>query len=442
VVVTISSIRHLRFEGRPTCHAGLTPAIVIGLDDVRGVYAARTLARRGVPVIGISKRRGSYGSRTNVCPEILYADVTSMELFEVLRSLAARLPHGAVLVPCLDQIVIHISRHRDDLAPTFLVALPPPNVVDTLTDKVAFYSYAATNGFSIPDTHFLFNRSEAEHLAYSIEYPCVLKPASSKTVTWLETTNLKAFRTETPEDLLRLYDQFCSTATPLIVQQWISGDDSELYACISYFDRNAHPLVVFVSRKLRQWPPMTGEISLGQECRNDVVAMESVRLLQSVNYHGIAYVEFKRDTRTGEYFIIEPNIGRPAVRSGLVEASGVELLYTMYCDLLGLPLPVCREQRYESRKWLYLRRDVLAALYYWRAGELPTTQWIESLRGPKEFALFSLSDPKPFLFDALEAGRKFLKPSERARRNFKRPISVAPASAPDKDLGRGEYGTR
>ena len=360
-----------------------------------------------------------------------------MELFEVLRSLAARLPNGAVLVPCFDQIVIHISGHRESIPPTFFIALPPPNVVDTLMDKVAFYSYAATNGFSIPDTHVLFNRSEAERIAYSIEYPCVLKPPSSKTTTWLETTHLKAFRIEAPEDLLGLYDRFCSAASPLIVQQWIPGDDSELYACISYFDRNARPLVAFVSRKLRQWPPGTGEISLGQECRNDLVAMESVRLLQSLKYHGLAYVEFKRDTRTGEYFIIEPNIGRPAVRSGLVEASGVELLYTMYCDLLGLPLPLCREQRYGNRKWLYLRRDILAALNYWRAGDLSTTEWIESLRGPMELAVFSLSDPKPFIFDVLQAGRKVLKRAERARRNFKRPIPVALATTPKKERRRG-----
>ena len=58
------------------------PAIVIGLDDIRGVYAARTLASRGVPVIGIAKRPGSYGSRTNACREVLYADPTSTRLFD------------------------------------------------------------------------------------------------------------------------------------------------------------------------------------------------------------------------------------------------------------------------------------------------------------------------------------------------------------------------
>jgi len=144
-------------------------------------------------------------------------------------------------------------------------------------------------------------------------------------------------------------------------------------------------------------------------------------------------VEFKRDAETGEYFVVEPNIGRPAVRSGLVEASGVELLYTMYCDLLGPPLPLSREQRYRNRKWLYLRRDALAALYYWRAGDLSTIGWIESLKGPKELALFSLSDPKPFIFDVVQTGRKMLKSAERARRNFKRPIPAVPSTASDKE---------
>ena len=36
------------------------------------------------------------------------------------------------------------------------------------------------------------------------------------------------------------------------------------------------------------------------------MAMESVRLLQSLKCHGLAYVEFKRDTRTGEYFLKKP----------------------------------------------------------------------------------------------------------------------------------------
>ncbi len=110
-------------------------------------------------------------------------------------------------------------------------------------------------------------------------------------------------------------------------------------------------------------------------------------------------VEFKRDTRSGETLIIEPNMGRATGRCGLAEGSGVEFLYTMYCDLAGLPLPENRDQPYRGTKWIFLRRDLLSAIYYWRRGDLSIADWWRSLRGPKVFALLSLRDPFPFLID-------------------------------------------
>jgi D-aspartate ligase len=396
---------------------------VIGLDDVRGVYAARTLAGHGVPVVGIAKRRGSYGSRTNACREILYADVDGPELIELLLALAPRLPNRPVLLPCLDRVVLNVSRNRDELEPHFRFALPRADVVEMLTDKVAFYTFAAEQGFRIPHTHFLAERSEAEAIGSEIEYPCVLKPPSSKSAAWLQATNLKAFKVQDRAELLRLYDDFRSAASPLILQEWVPGRDDRLHACISYLDEASNPLVVFTSRKIRQWPPETGEISLGEECENAHIASETLRLLASVEFRGLAYVEFKHHERTGEYVLIEPNIGRPAVRSGIVEAAGIELLYTLYCDLAGLALPAGRGQRYRGVKWLYLRRDLLAAFHYWRKGELTPREWLRSLRGPKAYALFSRDDPVPFFADLASAARLSLVSGERRRRDFGRPVA-------------------
>ena len=51
-------------------------------------------------------------------------------------------------------------------------------------------------------------------------------------------------------------------------------------------------------------------------------------------------MEMKCDERSGKYFIVEPNIGRPTGGSATSEAAEVELLYTMYCDAIGRDLPV------------------------------------------------------------------------------------------------------
>src|SRR4051794_10420211 len=103
----------------------------------------------------------------------------------------------------------------------------------------------------------------------------------------------------------------------------------------------------------------------------------------------------KRDDRTGEYFIIEPLVGRPGGTTSIAEAGGVELLSTMYCDATGQPLPERRTQRYQGAKWIDFQADVKSAMYYRRQHELTIRQWWRSLRGCKVDAMFDAREPMP-----------------------------------------------
>jgi predicted ATP-grasp superfamily ATP-dependent carboligase len=316
--------------------------------------------------------------------------------------------------------VLLVSRHRDRLEPWYHVVLPAPEVLEMLMDKNRFYNYAAENGFSIPATRFLSSREEAEQAAAELTFPCVLKPPMSAAPEWERRSKLKAYHVSNPAELLDVYERSTAWAPSVIVQEWVVGRESELYSCNCYFDRQSEPLVTFVARKLRQWPPVTGESSLGEECRDDVVLGETVRLFRSVSLVGLGYVEMKRDERSGKYFIIEPNVGRPTGRSAIAEAGGVELLYTMYCDTLGLPLPANRRQRYEGVKWMSLRRDLQSALYHWREGNLTLREWWHSVRGPKAYDLWSRTDPGPFVADLQRAVRLYLSREEREKRNYRK----------------------
>jgi predicted ATP-grasp superfamily ATP-dependent carboligase len=214
-----------------------------------------------------------------------------------------------------------------------------------------------------------------------------------------------------------------------MVQEWIEGTDADLYSCNCYFNAASEPLVTFTARKLRQWPPETGTSCLGEEVRNDEVLQETIRLFRGVSYHGLGYVEMKRDERTGKHYIIEPNIGRPTGRSAIAEAGGVELLYTMYCDVVGLPLPPNRQQTYGGVKWIYWRHDFQSALHYWRKGELSLRQWWRSWSGRKASAVFSWTDPLPFCLDWLNSARLLL--GGRKRRKIATPAEAWPAHLED-----------
>lgn len=368
------------------------------MDNITGLQTARILADRGIPVTGIASDLRHFGAKTNACAEVVQADCDSGELIDVLNSLASRLGGPTVLIPCHDAAVSVLSKGRHQLRDQFRLPLSEHDVVDLLMDKSRFALHATAVGLAAPHTRVLADRADAEAAAVTMPYPCVLKPPV-KTPAWLKHTAAKAYLAVNADELLSVYERVCGWSPQLIAQEWVEGGEDGLFSCNAYFDRDGAALVTFVARKLRQWPPGVGTSASGVECRNDAVLSEAVKLFGGVGFHGLAYLEMKRDTRTGRLLIIEPNVGRPTGRSAIAEGGGVELIYTAYCDAVGLPLPAARHQRYVGTKWLDLRRDVQAAVVAHRRGQLTTGEWVRSLRGPKAHAIWSGRDPMPFVTD-------------------------------------------
>lgn len=378
-------------DGRPI-------AVIAGLDCITGLQTARILAGHGVEVIGIAARRDHFCCRTNTVRRVIVSEMSGDGLVDTLLSLGRRLRAPAVLVPCTDLAVLAISGARERLGDRYRFSLPDHDVVEMLMDKERFYEHAVAKGLPVPGTRLVRTREAAERASRELRYPVVLKPRL-KTPQWQRNTSAKAFKTGTAAQLMEVYDRVAGWSDVLVLQEWIEGGEDSLYSCNCYYDGSSTPVATFVSRKLRQWPPLTGTSSLGEECRNDVVLQHTLDLFGGVGYRGLGYVEMKRDARTGELYIIEPNIGRPTGRSSIAEAGGVDLHYAAYCDMAGLTLPPNLRQRYRGAKWIYLRHDLQAALWYWRRGELSIGGWWRSMKGRKAEAVISWRDPKPFVAD-------------------------------------------
>jgi hypothetical protein len=128
----------------------LPPAVVIGLDSLQGIQAARILDGHGIPVVAIAEDRSHPNCRTNVCRDLRIAPTGTLELVDTLLELGADLPERAALFPCQDKSVRVISRHREQLEPFFVYALPPPEVVETFLDKIRFLEHAEAHGVPVP----------------------------------------------------------------------------------------------------------------------------------------------------------------------------------------------------------------------------------------------------------------------------------------------------
>lgn len=370
-----------------------------------GLQTARLLARRGISVTGLTADRRHFGARTRVCRRVLETDVDGEGLVRTLDAIAGSFSTPPVLVPCTDHAVLSISRHRDRLAGRYRVALPSHEVVRTLSHKAEFAEHARRCRLPIPTTFVVRTRQEALAAAAGLRYPAILKP-SLKTAAWSLNVRAKALPVDSPREMVGSFDRVARWADELVAQELVPGGDENLFTCNAYFGTDGAPLVSFVTRKRRQWPPGLGIGSYAEECRADEVRDLTMRLFASVEFRGLGYLEVKLDATTGTYLMIEANIGRPTGRSATAEAGGVEFLGTMYADVAGLPLPVAREQRYVGASWIDLRRDLVAAVHLRRRGELRTADWLRCLRGPTAHAVLSARDPLPFLVDVGGSARR------------------------------------
>ncbi|MFC2160413.1 carboxylate--amine ligase [Acidobacteriota bacterium] len=379
-------------------------AVIVSIDSMPGLQAARILAAKNIPVIAIAKDASHHSCRTIVCKEIIITDTESYQLIEKLIEIGPTLNQKAVLFTCQDTDVLLVSRNRKKLEKWYHIALPKNETVEMLMDKMRFYEFAVNNSFPVPQTFIINNNAELEAAVKQIKFPCLLKP-TIRTPKWIAHTETKAFKILNKDELDSTYNHHEDFAESFVLQQWLEGGETNLYSMNCYFDRKSNPLVTFIARKIRQWPPRTGQSCLGEECRNDDVLNTSIQLFKKVGYFGLGYLEMKHDLLSNKNFIIEPNIGRPTGRSAIAEAGGVEILYTKYCDLTGKSVPKNQNQKYLGVKWIHILRDLQSSFYYWKSGELKFGDWLKSIKGKKAYAIFSWTDPKPFISATWEGFR-------------------------------------
>lgn len=383
------------------------PAVVIGLDCPTGLQTARLLSRLGIRVEGVADEGRHPCARTRACNRVVEADTGGAELLEALSRLGGGdgAP-GRVLIPCTDRSVLFLSRNRDELRDDLRLTLPGPVLLETLLDKSLFVDFARDHDVAVPPTSVLRSRADAADAA-DLSFPCAVKP-NRKTAAWRQRTDAKLFRAETPGELVELYDRCSGWARTLVAQSWIPGPDTRHVTCNAYFADGGEMVAAHTSRKLRQWPRAGGQGCLSESWPDDEVRHIARELFGGGDYRGLAYVETKRDPRTGRPVVLETNVGRPTGRSAAARASGVPLLEIAYRDAAGLTLPRQRSDERRGVKWIHLRRDLQASAAAAARGDIGPSEWLSTVRGPRVHSLLSRRDPLPFVLDLARSARKAL----------------------------------
>jgi predicted ATP-grasp superfamily ATP-dependent carboligase len=359
--------------------------------DYRALGAVRSLGRRGVPVwvlrhgddrlAGLSR----YAQRT-----IPLADGAGF-----LLDLADR--HGLngwTLFPSGDETAAMVAQNHEQLGERYRLTTPPWAVTRYAYDKRLTYPLADSLGLDVPRTWY--PRDRAEVAALDCEFPVILKPAVRESLNPL--TVAKAWRVDARAELLTRYDEACTLVDPaqLIVQELIPGGGAEQLSYAALCDRG-RPLAALTARRTRQFPMDFGRASTHVETVDLPEAAEPARaLLARLGYTGLVEVEFKRDPRDGRCKLLDVN---PRVWGWHTLCARAGIDFTWLAWQLARGNPVKAGPARAGVRWTRLTTDLPTAAKEIRAGRLSVPDYVRSLRGPREHAIFARDDPLPGLLE-------------------------------------------
>ncbi|MBU1061533.1 MAG: hypothetical protein KJ957_03375 [Candidatus Omnitrophica bacterium] len=378
------------------------PPAVVTYMSYSGLGIVRSLGRRGVPVYALDPDPRQVGMDSRFCESIVCPSVESNEEkhIEFLIRLSKSLAERPVLFPTGDNTVLLYAKYENILRDYFLFAGPKRNTIEKLVTKDALFKTALECNIPIPDTYIPTSLSEVKSIASKISYPCIIKPVRSHSWRQKSMQNIlgegnKVIVVRTRDELINYYTKIASCDPDVIISEVIPGDDNELFYFVFYMSNDHKILGCFSGRKLRVIPIHFGSASFVESVYVKELDRLSIDFLEKLRYRGLGGIEFKRDPRDGRFKLIEFN-ARFGLWDMLGSRCGVDIAYIAYSDTIGKKIKGKVKYR-TGIKWASICRDTKAFLSYRKEGHIAFRNWLSSLRGEIQWAVFAWDDIRPAL---------------------------------------------
>jgi len=374
--------------------------------------AARTLVAAGYEVHVAANKRVSLAcvSRgVHRCSLTTDPRADSLAYAAELGRLIAERAIG-LLLPITDASVEAALEHRHLLPHEVAVPFPDLSTYRRASNKLEVLELARSAGFAVPETVLIESADYGGAWPHDL-FPAVVKPHRSLVdVAGTRRTVGVAFvqdATACRQALVALP----SSAFPVLLQRRAVGSGEGLFA----LRWEGRMVAVFAHRRLREKPPAGGTSVYRESIAPDrELVSAGQRLLEALDWKGVAMIECKRDPDTGRHVIMEVN-GRFWGSLQLAIDAGVDFPRLLVrCALGQVPPPNGIGYRIGVRsRWfwgdvdhLYLRLTRSAAelqLADHDASRLQAVLRFLAFRpGRDRCEVWRWRDPAPFLLETLQ----------------------------------------
>lgn len=286
-----------------------------------------------------------------------------------------------LIVPATEASLLGLRALAEDDPLRRKAVLPANQALDIALDKEKTRLLAKELGVPVPQSTLISSAVQIGELGQSTQFPLVLKPTHSKIMVAGELRTLAAVvvRNETQrQEQLRRWLPY----TPVLQQQYVQGRG---VGAEFLFDRGKK-IWLFVHERVHEYPLSGGASSYRRSIRPpDVLLRDAEKLLTSLNWHGVAMVEFKMNA-SGQYWLMEIN---PRLWGSLALSLDAGVNFP-----LGLLQLACGQQLLPQPNYkLVYTRDLRTDLDWLKANLLADPQDPLLLTRSRSFSLLELLRP-------------------------------------------------
>jgi predicted ATP-grasp superfamily ATP-dependent carboligase len=357
----------------------------------------RSLGGQGVRLYGVDDDRQSAGflSRYCRCKFLMrFDEQREREYLEHIIRLGKEIGEKTILIPTSDELSLFVAKYYGQLCEYFIFPRNDHILVSDLINKEGMYHLARKHAVPTPYTVFPKKLDDVIAYAKDAKFPVMLKGIYGNRLQIR--TNKKMIIVHSNKELVETYKKLEEPDFPnLMIQEYIPGDDDQIYIFNGYFNDRSECLAAFTGHKIRQFPVHVGCASLGICKWNKTVADITTDFMRSIGYQGILDIGYRLDPRDGLYKVLDinPRVGQ-AFRL-FVSENDMDVVKSLYLDLTGQKMfPIIPR---EGRRWVIEDFDIISSFHYYQEGTLKLGEWLRSFRRLEEGAWLNWKDPFPFL---------------------------------------------
>lgn len=360
----------------------------------------RSLGSKGIRTLVAEKSRYHTSGFSKYCSKTLLSPDVKTEPERYLTWLIDTVNREQVdtFIPMDDDTMQFAIKYRHQLEPICKVPLPPTESYHIAADKGKTLRRAAELGVPAPRTVFMEGNEAItaewlRKLTGSMQYPLVIKPTHS--------SGSRGIRfVESPEALFATYNTVHEQYPYPLIQELIpQGKKYDVCVC---YDAGHELKATFVQQEIRNYPIERGPSTVHESAYVPGLIEHTQKLMDGMEWIGVADVEYMIDPRNGEPKLMEIN-PRFWSSTHLSIRSGVDFPWILYQLAGGQEVQPVNEYIVGKRGRSLLPGDILHFLSNPKRMAMDPPFWTTTL--PDD--ILSKDDPWPtfgFFLSALRYG--------------------------------------